>query len=98
MPAYNNKYLQGPYYFTTATNPGAQNLWQTYFKDADERKNAYDGTTPYLGGNHDFHFNTFKIANETGVDGAKYGESIIYDKLGHDSFNGKLNSDGVFRQ
>ena len=96
MPAYNNKYLQGPYYFTTATNPGAQNLWQTYFKDADERKNAYDGTTPYLGGNHDFHFNTFKIANETGVDGAKYGESIIYDKLGHDSFNGKLNSDGVF--
>ncbi|MDF4188550.1 LEA family epithelial adhesin, partial [Ligilactobacillus salivarius] len=96
MPAYNNKYLQGPYYFTIATNPGAQNLWQTYFKDADERKNAYDGTTPYLGGNHDFHFNTFKIANETGVDGAKYGESIIYDKLGHDRFNGKLNSDGVF--
>ncbi|MDM8332928.1 LEA family epithelial adhesin, partial [Limosilactobacillus pontis] len=96
MPAYNNKYLQGPYYFTTATNPGAENLWQTYFKDADERKNAYDGTTPYLGGNHDFHFNTFKIANETGVDGAKYGESIIYDKLGHDRFNGKLNSDGVF--
>ncbi|WP_161625721.1 LEA family epithelial adhesin [Lactobacillus crispatus] len=96
MPAYNNKYLQGPYYFTTATNPGAENLWQTYFKDADERKNAYDGTTPYLGGNHDFHFNTFKIANETGVDGAKYGDSIIYDKLGHDRFNGKLNSDGVF--
>ena len=34
MPAYNNKYLQGPYYFTTDTNPGANNLWQTYFKDA----------------------------------------------------------------
>ena len=69
MPAYNNQYLQPSYYFTTATDIGKKNLWQTYFKDADERKNAYDGS-PYLGGNHDFHFNTFKIANETGVDGA----------------------------
>ena len=90
MPAYNNKYLQGPYYFTTATSAGTNNLWQTYFKDADERKNAYDGTTPYLGGNHDFHVNTFKIANETGVDGAKYGDSIIYDKRG--GVNGVFNS------
>ncbi|MGZ7895444.1 LEA family epithelial adhesin [Lactobacillus crispatus] len=91
MPAYNNKYLQGPYYFTTATSAGTNNLWQTYFKDADERKNAYDGTTPYLGGNHDFHFNTFKIANETGVDGAKYADSIIYDKRG--GVNGVFSSD-----
>ena len=91
MPAYNNQYLQGPYYFTTDTNPGANNLWQTYFKDADERKNAYDGTTPYLGGNHDFHVNTFKIANETGVDGAKYADSIIYDKRG--GVNGVFSSD-----
>ena len=91
MPAYNNKYLQGPYYFTTATSAGTNNLWQTYFKDADERKNAYDGTTPYLGGNHDFHVNTFKIANETGVDGAKYGDSIIYDKRG--GVNGVFSSD-----
>ncbi|MBD7895780.1 LEA family epithelial adhesin, partial [Limosilactobacillus sp. Sa3CUN2] len=90
MPAYNNKYLQGPYYFTTATSAGTNNLWQTYFKDADERKNAYDGTTPYLGGNHDFHVNTFKIANETGVDGAKYADSIIYDKRG--GVNGVFNS------
>src|SRR5699024_5797831 len=91
MPAYNNQDLQGPYYFTTDTNPGANNLWQTYFKDADERKNAYDGTTPYLGGNHDFHVNTFKIANETGVDGAKYADSIIYDKRG--GVNGVFSSD-----
>ena len=91
MPAYNNQYLQGPYYFTTDTNPGANNLWQTYFKDADERKNAYDGTTPYLGGNHDFHFNTFKIVNETGVDGAKYADLIIDDKRG--GVNGVFSSD-----
>lgn len=91
MPAYNNKYLQGPYYFTTATSAGTNNLWQTYFKDADERKNAYDGTTPYLGGNHDFHFNTFKIVNETGVDGAKYGDLIIDDKRG--GVNGVFSSD-----
>ncbi|MBA2915176.1 LEA family epithelial adhesin, partial [Lactobacillus crispatus] len=91
MPAYNNKYLQGPYYFTTATSAGINNLWQTYFKDADERKNAYDGTTPYLGGNHDFHFNTFKIVNETGVDGAKYGDLIIDDKRG--GVNGVFSSD-----
>ena len=91
MPAYNNKYLQGPYYFTTATSAGTNNLWQTYFKDADERKNAFDGTTPYLGGNHDFHVNTFKIANETGVDGAKYADSIIYDKRG--GVNGVFSSD-----
>ena len=98
MPAYNNQYLQGPYYFTTDTNPGANNLWQTYFKDADERKNAYDGTTPYLGGNHDFHFNTFKIVNETGVDGAKYADPIINDKLGYrlNSKNGVANSNGVY--
>ncbi|WP_263386078.1 LEA family epithelial adhesin, partial [Lactobacillus crispatus] len=83
LPAYNNKYLQGSYYFTTDTNPGANNLWQTYFKD------AYDGS-PYLGGNHDFHFNTFKIASETGVDGAKYGDSIIYDTRG--GVNGVFNS------
>ena len=97
MPAYNNQYLQGPYYFTTATDVGAKNLWQTYFKDADERKNAYDGS-PYLGGNHDFHFNTFKIANETGVDGAKYKDPIIYDKLGYrlNSKNGVANSNGVY--
>jgi LPXTG-motif cell wall-anchored protein len=91
MPAYNNKYLQGPYYFTTATSAGTNNLWKTYFKDADERKNAYDGTTPYLGGNHDFHFNTFKIVNETGVDGAKYGDLIIDDKRG--GVNGVFSSD-----
>ncbi|MBZ4027419.1 LEA family epithelial adhesin, partial [Lactobacillus johnsonii] len=91
MPAYNNKYLQGPYYFTTATSAGTNNLWQTYFKDADERKNAYDGTTPYLGGNHDFHFNTFKIANETGVDGAKYNDPLIYDTRG--GVNGVFSSD-----
>ena len=81
MPAYNNQYLQPSYYFTTATDIGKKNLWQTYFKDADERKNAYDGS-PYLGGNHDFHFNTFKIANETGVDGAKYNDPLIYDTRG----------------
>ena len=57
LPAYNNKYLQPSYYFTTANNAGIQNLWQTYFKDADERNNAYDNS-PYLGGNHDFHFST----------------------------------------
>ena len=97
MPAYNNQYLQGPYYFTTATDTGAKNLWQTYFKDADERKNAYDGSY-YLGGNHDFHFNTFKITNKTGVDGAEYEDPIIYDKLGYrlNSKNGVANSNGVF--
>ncbi|MGK4016511.1 LEA family epithelial adhesin, partial [Ligilactobacillus salivarius] len=95
MPAYNNKYLQGPYYFTTDTDTGKKNLWQTYFEDGKEYNNAADGA-PYLGSNHDFHFNTFKISNKNGVDGAKYGDSIIYDKLGYDRFNGKLNSDGVF--
>ena len=47
MPAYNNKYLQGPYYFTTATDIGKKNLWQTYFKKwslfGTVSKNAYDG-------------------------------------------------------
>lgn len=57
MPAYNNKYLQGPYYFTTDTDTGKKNLWQTYFEDGKEYYNAADGT-PYLGSNHDFHFNT----------------------------------------
>ena len=94
MPAYNNKYLQGPYYFTTATNTGARNLWQTYFKDNDEYNNAYDGS-PYLGGDHDFHFSTFKIANENVVDGAKYEDPIIYDTLGH-RLNGVAISEGVF--
>lgn len=94
MPAYNNKYLQGPYYFTTATNTGARNLWQTYFKDNDEYNNAYDGS-PYLGGDHDFHFSTFKIANENVVDGAKYEDPIIYDTLGH-RLNGVVISEGVF--
>ncbi|MDT9609450.1 LEA family epithelial adhesin [Lactobacillus crispatus] len=88
--AYNNQYLQGPYYFTTATDTGKENLWQTYFKDGTEYNNAYDGN-PYLGSNHDFHFNTFKIANETGVDGAKYGDSIIYDTQG--GVNGVFSSD-----
>ena len=94
MPAYNNQYLQPSYYFTTATDIGKKNLWQTYFKDADERKNAYDGS-PYLGGNHDFHFNTFKIANETGVDGAKYNDPLIYDTRG--GVNGVFSS-GNFTQ
>ena len=97
MPAYNNKYLQGPYYFTTDTDTGKKNLWQTYFEDGKEYNNAADGS-PYLGSNHDFHFNTFKIANETGVDGAKYADPIIYDTLGYrlNPKNGVANSDGVF--
>ena len=95
LPAYNNKYLQPSYYFTTANNAGIQNLWQTYFKDADERNNAYDNS-PYLGGNHDFHFSTGQIANETGVDGAKQGDPIIYDTLGARKFNSEANSKGVF--
>ena len=95
MPAYNNKYLQPSYYFTTATNAGIKNLWQTYFKDADERNNAYDGS-PYLGGNHDFHLNNFIIKNETGVDGAKQGDPIIYDTLGERKFNSEANPKGIF--
>ena len=88
MPAYNNQYLQGPYYFTTDTNK--KNLWQTYFEDGREYYNAAD-SSPYLGSNHDFHFNTFKIANKTGVDGAKYGNSIINDTQG--GVNGVFSSD-----
>ncbi|WP_240721596.1 LEA family epithelial adhesin [Lactobacillus crispatus] len=99
MPAYNNKYLQGPYYFTTATDTGKKNLWQTYFKKwglfSKGSNNAYDGS-PYLGNDHELHFSDFKITNKTGVDGAKEGDLVIYDKLGYDKFNGKLNSDGVF--
>ena len=99
MPAYNNKYLQGPYYFTTATDTGKKNLWQTYFKKwgvfSNGSNNAYDGS-PYLGNDHELHFSDFNIRNKTGVDGAKQGDLVIYDKLGYDKFNGKLNSDGVF--
>ncbi|QGY94191.1 LEA family epithelial adhesin [Lactobacillus crispatus] len=99
MPAYNNKYLQGPYYFTTATDTGKKNLWQTYFKKwgvfSNGSNNAYDGS-PYLGNDHELHFSDFNIRNKTGVDGAKQGDLVIYDKLGYDNFNGKLNSDGVF--
>ncbi|MGK4057968.1 LEA family epithelial adhesin, partial [Limosilactobacillus reuteri] len=95
LPAYNNKYLQPSYYFTTAKNAGIQNLWQTYFKDADEPNNAYNNF-PYLGGDHDFHFSTGQIANETGVDGAKQGDPIIYDTLGARKFNSEANPKGVF--
>ena len=99
MPAYNNKYLQGSYYFTTATPTGAINLWQTYFFDHHndvKYYNAYDGSL-YLGYGHDFHFNNFEIKNKTGVDGAKFGDKIIYDKLGYrlNSKNGVANSNGV---
>ncbi|WP_270253941.1 LEA family epithelial adhesin, partial [Lactobacillus johnsonii] len=93
MPAYNNKYLQGSYYFTTATSAGSNNLWQTYFFNNHNEvyyNNAYDGTTPYLGGDHDFHFNNFVIKNKTGVDGAKEGDLVIYDTRG--GVNGVFNS------
>ena len=89
MPAYNNEYLQGPYYFTTDT--GAENLWQTYFRYADANNNAYDGK-PYIGNDHSLNFNIFKISSKTGVvDGAKYTDPIIYDKRG--GVNGVFNSD-----
>ena len=99
LPAYNNKYLQPSYYFTTATTTGAINLWQTYFfnhRNDVKYYNAYDGS-PYLGYGHDFHFNNFEIKNTTGVDGAKFGDKIIYDKLGYrlNSKNGVANSNGV---
>lgn len=99
LPAYNNKYLQPSYYFTTDTSYGKTNLWQTYFKDGVENNNAYDGTTPYLGGVHDFHFNNFIIKNKTGVDGleSKDLESddpipIIYDTRNEFNSNGVFNS------
>ncbi|WP_143445645.1 LEA family epithelial adhesin, partial [Lactobacillus johnsonii] len=91
MPAYNNKYLQGPYYFTTGTPTSAINLWQTYFKYADASNNAYD-RSPYVGNDHSLNFNIFKIANKTtAVDGAKYNDPIIYDKRG--GVNGVFSSD-----
>ncbi|WP_283595165.1 LEA family epithelial adhesin, partial [Limosilactobacillus galli] len=99
MPAYNNKYLQGPYYFTTATDVGAENLWQTYFfnhRNEVYYNNAYDGKTPYLGGDHDFHLNNFEIKNKTGVDGAKQGDKIIYDTLGYRLNSKNTNPNGVF--
>ena len=75
MPAYNNEYLQGPYYFTTDT--GAENLWQTYFRYADANNNAYDGK-PYIGNDHSLNFNIFKISSKTGVvDGAKIGRAHV---------------------
>ncbi|MGK4107295.1 LEA family epithelial adhesin, partial [Limosilactobacillus vaginalis] len=93
MPAYNNKYLQGPYYFTTATDTGKENLWQTYFKKwsvfSNGSNNAYDNS-PYLGDDHKLHFNDFKIKNKTGVDGAKEGDPVIYDT--RDGVNGVFNS------
>ncbi|ECQ5639180.1 LEA family epithelial adhesin, partial [Campylobacter jejuni] len=92
LPAYNNKYLQGSYYFTTNTDTGKTNLWQTYFKDGVEDNNAYDGTT-YLSGDHDFHLNNFIIKNKTGdVDGAKQGDPIIYDTRNEFNSNGVFNS------
>ncbi|MCC4499130.1 LEA family epithelial adhesin [Limosilactobacillus reuteri] len=99
MPAYNNQYLQGPYYFNTAAYAGRRNLWQTYFFNNGNEvyyNNAYDGTTPYLGGNHDFHLNNFEIKNETGVDGAKQGDKIIYDTLGYRLNSKNANPNGVF--
>ncbi|CAX65971.1 LEA family epithelial adhesin [Lactobacillus johnsonii] len=93
MPAYNNKYLQGPYYFTTATDIGKENLWQTYFKKwslfGTVSNNAYDGS-PYLGTDHQLYFNSSKIKNKTGVDGAKEGNPVIYDT--RDGVNGVFNS------
>ncbi|MCZ3668350.1 LEA family epithelial adhesin, partial [Limosilactobacillus vaginalis] len=104
LPAYNNKYLQGSYYFTTTTNAGIKNLWQTYFKDGVEYNNAYDGLTPYQGGDYDFHFNNFIIKNKTGVDGLESKDlkdpkaqiPIIYDTLGDRKFNSEANSKGIF--
>ncbi|MDM8263193.1 LEA family epithelial adhesin, partial [Ligilactobacillus salivarius] len=93
MPAYNNKYLQGPYYFTTATDIGKKNLWQTYFKKwslfGTVSKNAYD-ESPYLGTDHQLYFNSSEIKNKTGVDGAKEGDPVIYDT--RDGVNGVFNS------
>ncbi|MBM6958972.1 LEA family epithelial adhesin, partial [Lactobacillus gallinarum] len=102
MPAYNNQYLQGPYYFTTDTDIGKKNLWQTYFKDwghsNDAHYNAYDGS-PYVGNVHGLYVNNFEIKNKTGdVDGAKNGDKLIIDRLGYNlnSKNGVVNSNGVF--
>ncbi|MDM8267289.1 LEA family epithelial adhesin, partial [Limosilactobacillus pontis] len=93
MPAYNNKYLQGPYYFTTATDIGKKNLWQTYFKKwsllGKVYDNAYNGS-PYLGNDHQLYFNSSKIKNKTGVDGAKEGDLVNYDT--RDGVNGVFNS------
>lgn len=83
MPAYNNQYLQGPYYFTTATEDGKNNLWQTYFKDwgplNDANYNAHDGSW-YVGTGHGLFVNNFVIKNKTGeVDGAKNGDKLMTD-------------------
>ncbi|MGX5164448.1 LEA family epithelial adhesin [Limosilactobacillus reuteri] len=96
MPAYNNQYLQGPYYFNTDAYAGRRNLWQTYFEDGVEYNNAYDKRIPYLGGNHDFHLNNFEIKNKTGVDGAKQKDKIIYDTLGYRLNSKNANPNGVF--
>ncbi|WP_432775557.1 LEA family epithelial adhesin [Limosilactobacillus reuteri] len=96
MPAYNNQYLQGPYYFNTDAYAGRRNLWQTYFEDGVEYNNAYDVRIPYLGGNHDFHLNNFEIKNKTGVDGAKQKDKIIYDTLGYRLNSKNANPNGVF--
>ncbi|PEH01742.1 LEA family epithelial adhesin, partial [Lactobacillus sp. UMNPBX6] len=92
LQAYDNRYLQPSYYFTTATSAGSNNLWQTYFFNNGNEvyNNAYDGRTPYLGGDHDFHFNNFRIKNKSGVDGAKEGDLVIYDTRG--GVNGVFNS------
>uniref|UniRef100_UPI0024BB25EC LEA family epithelial adhesin n=1 Tax=Limosilactobacillus sp. DJ3M12 TaxID=2991835 RepID=UPI0024BB25EC len=103
LPAYDNRYLQPSYYFTTDTSYGKTNLWQTYFFNNGNEvyyNNAYDGTTPYLGGDHDFHFNNFIIKNKTGVDGLdskdlndpKAQIPIIYDTRNEFNSNGVFNS------
>ncbi|WP_239879538.1 LEA family epithelial adhesin, partial [Limosilactobacillus reuteri] len=93
MPAYNNKYLQGPYYFTTATDIGKKNLWQTYFKKWSLFGTVYNNTydnSPFLGNDHQLYFNSSNIKNKTGVDGAKEGDPVIYDT--RDGVNGVFNS------
>ncbi|WP_233187118.1 LEA family epithelial adhesin, partial [Lactobacillus sp. UMNPBX12] len=103
LPAYDNRYLQPSYYFTTDTSSGKTNLWQTYFFNNGNEvyyNNAYDGTTPYLGDVHDFHFNNFIIKNKTGVDGLDSKDlndpnaqiPIIYDTRNEFNSNGVFNS------
>ncbi len=95
MPGENNNYILGPYYFTTDSSTGRQNLGNTFFKEDTVYKNAYT-SEDFIGELHDLWTDNYIIKNESknALDGGEYYKKhLIYDPL----YNGRnVHTDGFF--
>ncbi|MBP2058865.1 LPXTG-motif cell wall-anchored protein [Lactobacillus colini] len=99
-----NDYIQGPYYFTTDTGIGSENLYREFFQDINDGGVDAEGRQFVGGGTNPAHqlksslnqvrMHDYETAVQGGVD--KYNQYLFYDKKDNNTLKDGVINTGIF--